>query len=65
MTVKLTIEQLRLGPVNDLCALSPETPPPFSFEKDCGLIPPKALPSSYINPTLDKNTYWGPSVGQP
>ena len=29
--------------------------------KQCGLSDP-ALPSSYVYPTLDKNTYWGPSL---
>lgn len=65
MKTKYTMEQLCLGPVQDLGALSPSTPPPFSFELDCGLISPKALPATYINPKLDTNTYWGPSVGQP
>ncbi len=63
MTHRFSIEELRLGPTTDLGALSPDTPPPFSFEKDCGLIPPKSLPVSYVNPKLDTNTYWGPSAG--
>jgi hypothetical protein len=66
MSNRLTMAQLCLGPVQDLGALSPNSPPPFSFEKDCGLIPPQALPPTYINPKLDTGTYWqGPSVGQP
>lgn len=63
MTQRLSMEELCLGPVQDLGALSPETPPPFSFEKDCGLIPPQSLPVSYRNPQLDTGTYWGPSAG--
>lgn len=65
MTLHLTIEQLRLGPVQDLGALSPDTPPPFSFKENCNLPEPSDLPPSYRNPKLDTQTYWGPNVGGP
>ena len=65
MKEKLTLEQLRLGPTRDLCALNRDDPP-FSFKHNCKLVEPSTdLPISYINPRLDTKTYWGPTVGQP
>jgi hypothetical protein len=28
---------------------------------ECGLSNPR-LPKTYVDPTLDKNTYWGPAL---
>ncbi len=64
MTARLTLEELRLGPTRDLCALNYDDPP-FSFKHDCHLPEPKDLPASYLNPKLDMHSYWGPSAGSP